>query len=900
MDAWMPWRPCSSAGGQPSIDNEPPTVAFTNPQDGADVSGLAMVNATAADNVGVSKVELFDDQGLVGTDLSAPYNFSWDSARSGEGLNTTLSLVAHDSQGNFGTQSISVHVNDTTPPVISVPGNKTVEATGPLTGVSLGSASATDNVDGTVSVTPDNTGPFAVGSNVITWTARDSANNTATATQMITVRDTTPPTVNAPADISVVATGTLTGVVLGTATAIDLVDGSLTAIPGPAGPYTVGVHLVTWQASDNAGNTGTAQQVVTVTAPDTTPPQITPPPDKTVEATGPLTTVHLAPAVAIDNEDGSLTATPDTSGPFPPGTTLVSWSTSDSEGNTATAIQRITVMDSLPPTLNIPDDIAVAATGVLNEIDLGIATAFDLVSGEVSAVADNSGPFTSGRFFVNWITTDGAGNSTTATQIVTVLPQADFMLNQTVTEGTTVTVTVHLSGEAADYPVVVPYVVSGSANNPLDHDALDGEIVINQGTQGSMSFSVVDDGINGEAANAVIFTMRTPVNAVAGTHETHSVTITEENAAPLVNLLVTQQAIPMRTVYPFNGAVVVTADVSDHNPGDDHVFDWSLTDNSLVPVSATEDREYVLDADLLVPGIYTLRLTVTDNGSPAESVSVAIVLKVDGTIPGLSDSKDQDGDATSDAQEGLADSDQDGISDYLDAISTLSVLQGKDGISDYHLLVAEPGLRLSLGSIAMAAARTSARVTVNDIDRSGGIDGQPGINTDDKYEYTGGLFDFVIGGLTESGQSVRVVLPQRTQLPDAAVYRKYIAGSGWQTFITDSKNKVASARGSMGVCPSPGDSTYRSGLHAGDYCIQLTLEDGGPNDQDGLRNGVIRDPGGAGSLPQASSTTTVSGSSNGSGGGGGCAIDATAKMDPLWIVLLLIPTIGIQRRRMLK
>ncbi len=263
------------AGGQPSIDNEPPTVEFTNPQDGADVSGLVTVNATAADNVGVSKVELFDDQGLVGTDLSAPYSFSWDSARTGEGLNATLSLVAHDSQGNFGTQSISVHVSDTTPPVISVPGNKTVEATGPLTAVALGTASATDNVEGTVGVTPDNTGPFAVGTHVITWTASDSANNTATASQTITVRDTTPPTVDAPADISVVATGTLTGVALGTATAVDLVDAAVASIPSPAGPYTIGVHVVTWQASDNAGNIGTAQQVVTVTAPDTTPPVIT-------------------------------------------------------------------------------------------------------------------------------------------------------------------------------------------------------------------------------------------------------------------------------------------------------------------------------------------------------------------------------------------------------------------------------------------------------------------------------------------------------------------------------------------------------------------------------------------------------------------------------------------------
>jgi len=889
------------AGGQTPIDNEPPTVVFANLQDGAGVSGFVAINAAASDNIGISKVELFDNQGLVGTDFSAPYNFSWDSARAAEGLDAVLSLVAHDSQGNFASQSITVHVNDTTAPVISVPGKRTVEATGPLTPVALGTATATDNVDGNVTVTPDNTGPFAVGAHVITWTASDSANNTATASQTITVRDSTPPTVTAPADISVIATGTLTGVTLGTATAIDLVDGSLTANSSPAGPYTVGVHVITWQAIDNAGNTGTVQQLVSITAPDTTPPQITPPPDKTVEATGPLTAVNPGSAVAVDNEDGSLTATPNTRGPFPPGTTLVTWSATDSEGNAAAAIQRITVTDTLPPTLNIPDDITVGASGFLSTVELGAATAFDLVSGDVSAVADNSGPFTSGRFSVIWSATDGAGNSTTAIQTITVLPQADFSLNQTVNEGSTVTVSVYLSGEAADYPVVVPYVVSGSANNPLDHDARDGEIVIAQGISGSMSFSVVDDGINGETANTVIFTMQPPVNAVSGTHVTHSVAITEENAAPLVDLLVTQQGIPVRTAYPFNGAVVVTADVSDPNPGDDHVFDWSLTDNSLVPVSGTGNREYVLDADYLVPGVYTVRLTVTDNGSPAEAVSVDVVLNVVGSIPNLSDSKDQDGDGVSDSQEGVADNDQDGISDYLDAISILSVLQGEDGISHHHLLVTEPGLRLSLGATAMAAGRHSASVTVNDIAGFGGINGLPGSNADDEYEYAGGLYDFVINGLTEAGQSVRIVLPQRARISKGDLYRKYSANYGWQGFIIDSKNNVASARGSNGVCPAPGDGAYRNGLHAGDYCIQLTLEDGGPNDQDGLRNGVIHDPSGVGTVPQPIVNDTASGSSDGGGGGGGgCAINSAAKMDPLWIVLLLIPTIGIQRRRLLK
>jgi hypothetical protein len=126
-----------------------------------------------------------------------------------------------------------------------------------------------------------------------------------------------------------------------------------------------------------------------------------------------------------------------------------------------------------------------------------------------------------------------------------------------------------------------------------------------------------------------------------------------------------------------------------------------------------------------------------------------------------------------------------------------------------------------------------------------------------------------------------------------------MADSGWQGFVIDSNNKVASARGSDGVCPAPGDVAYRDGLHAGDYCIQLTLEDGGPNDNDDLRNGVIRDPSGAGSTPQSIGNDTASGngSSSSGGGGGGCTINPSNRIDPLWICMLLVLAIGTQRRR---
>src|SRR5690606_11810863 len=63
-------------------------------------------------------------------------------------------------------------------------------------------------------------------------------------------------------------------------------------------------------------------------------------------------------------------------------------------------------------------------------------------------------------------------------------------------------------------------------------------------------------------------------------------------------------------------------------------------------------------------------------------------------------------------------------------------------------------------------------------------------------------------------------------------------------FVSNSNNQLMSSAGEPGYCPPPGDSSWQSGLTAGHRCVQLTIEDGGPNDADGLANGSIVDPGG--------------------------------------------------------
>ncbi len=178
----------------------------------------------------------------------------------------TVTWTATDSQGFVDSDTQQVTIVDTTAPVITPPVDIVMEATGITTSVTLGVATASDLVDGAIIPTANMSSPFAIGIYTITWSATDVAGNTGTASQMITITDTTAPVVIAPADIVIEATGTTTTVTLGTATASDLVDGIIIPTADMSSPFTLAMHTITWSATDNANNIGTATQLVNVQA----------------------------------------------------------------------------------------------------------------------------------------------------------------------------------------------------------------------------------------------------------------------------------------------------------------------------------------------------------------------------------------------------------------------------------------------------------------------------------------------------------------------------------------------------------------------------------------------------------------------------------------------------------
>jgi glucose/arabinose dehydrogenase len=96
-------------GGGGGGDTIAPTVAITNPANGATVTRKTTVTitATASDNVGVTRVEFLVNGTLQCTDTTAPYSCNWSVPNV---RNQTFQLLARafDQAGNAGSSSVQV------------------------------------------------------------------------------------------------------------------------------------------------------------------------------------------------------------------------------------------------------------------------------------------------------------------------------------------------------------------------------------------------------------------------------------------------------------------------------------------------------------------------------------------------------------------------------------------------------------------------------------------------------------------------------------------------------------------------------------------------------------------------------------------------------------------------
>lgn len=291
-------------------------------------------------------------------------------------------------QSNLLTMTGVLVVADTTPPVLSLPGNMTLEATGPSGRTVTFTATANDAVDGSrpVTCTPASGSTFPIGTTTVNCSASDLSGNTASGSFTITIQDTTPPALTLPGNMTVEAEDASGAVVSFSATATDIVDGSrpVSCSPASGNTFPLGITTVHCSASDTRGNT--ANGSFTVTVQDTLAPTLVLPADMIEEATSPAgAEVHFS-ATATDLVDGDLpvSCSPASGDTFPLGTTTVDCSASDGEGNTASGSFEVTVRDTTPPSIASPADIHVITSNPAGTtVDYVTPTANDLVDGPI-------------------------------------------------------------------------------------------------------------------------------------------------------------------------------------------------------------------------------------------------------------------------------------------------------------------------------------------------------------------------------------------------------------------------------------------------------------------------------------------------------------------------------------
>jgi hypothetical protein len=344
----------------------------------ADQPGGAIVDLVAG--VGGERISADDDSSPASVDCSltpfagSPRPMPALAPLGGTGAECTSS----DAVGNTSVWNGSVLVEDNTPPVINLPGAVLTVAPTSAVGANVdflgdgnfngGTISATEAISPdavTFSCSPASGSLFPIGDTLVTCRAADAGpcdsanawciddvNVSEPVSFTVSVVDSAPPIINGGTvlnDITFEATGVLTPLTLTDPPVVDAVDAAPSVTSNaPAAGFPLGTTVVTWTATDFAGNTSTATQNVIVH--DTTDPVVHVPADISVITYSQAGTTVDFDVTADDVFLASLgcviqgTSTPVHSGDnFSVGTTTVQCTATDTSGNSASRSFDVTV-----------------------------------------------------------------------------------------------------------------------------------------------------------------------------------------------------------------------------------------------------------------------------------------------------------------------------------------------------------------------------------------------------------------------------------------------------------------------------------------------------------------------------------------------------------------------------
>jgi len=193
---------------------------------------------------------------------------------------------------------------------------------------------------------------------------------------------------------------------------------TISGTPAEAGTFNYDIPLT--------GGCGMVSATGTITVEaDNTPPTITCPVDVAVNNTpgtcgADAMNITLGSPIVMDNCNMNIVPSNDAPANFPVGTTMVTWTADDGNGNTATCQQMVTVIDNEGPTPVVTPLLDVEAQCIVSSLTAPTAT--DNCTANTVTVTNNATlPITAqGETVVTWTFDDGVGNTSIQTQLVVI------------------------------------------------------------------------------------------------------------------------------------------------------------------------------------------------------------------------------------------------------------------------------------------------------------------------------------------------------------------------------------------------------------------------------------------------------------------------------------------------
>jgi len=618
----------------------PAPVSVTVNNGGCSATNVNLGSPTSSDNCGVATVT-----------NSAPASFP-------VGTNFVTWTVV-DNGGNVVTCQQAVIVSDTQPPLINCPADVTVAtALGSCaaTNVVLVNPAVTDNC-GSVTVTNDAPAQFALGTNVVTWTARDASGNTTTCQQRVIVQDSQAPVINCPASIALEADpGQCSrSNVTFTVTASDNCSGvNIVSIPPSGSTFPLGTTTVTNIATDASGNQTICTFSVntfSVTINDTQPPVISCPSNLVFSASvGQCGRTNVTFVVtATDNcTVTNLTSIPPSGSMFPVGVTTVTNVATDAAGNQALCSFTVTVTDGQAPTITCPANLSIIAPPGTT----GTNVTFVVNATDACGITNQQSVPASGSFFATGVTTvtntatDANGNTSTCTFTITVavansVPVAN---NQSVSTSEDTALPITLTGSDFDGHPLTYILMSGPTNGTLSgFNTNTGALTYTPTTNytGADGFTFrVNDGFTNSALAAVSITV-TPVNDVPLANN-QSLTTPEDTVLPitltgsdvesaaLTYILVAGPVSGSLSGFNTNTGALTYTPATNYNGADSLTFrvsdgtNLSAVATVSITVTPVNDAPFANGQSVSSPEDTALPITLT--GSDAEGTAVTFVL----------------------------------------------------------------------------------------------------------------------------------------------------------------------------------------------------------------------------------------------------------------------------------